>query len=205
MKKVDWDGDDVVRRTEMVLLAVRKAGGQQCQDGDCTRLLCGHEAIFSLIAGYSERPICRQCLARQLDRDLEYLESELAMFAASKPCLSQGWRLANIDEGDSVDAIPHCFQTTALKQGPKSDAPLTVGSLVTGQPKPDAIWDAGDQGCGDLALELRKRITQLSAGAILELRATDPGAPEDVPAWCRLTGHPLVFSQHPIYFIKRKL
>jgi len=68
----------------------------------------------------------------------------------------------------------------------------------------DAEWDAGDMGCGDLVLELRGRVEALVAGRVLRLTARDPGAPADIPAWCRMTGHALVSAQHPIYLIRRK-
>ena len=68
----------------------------------------------------------------------------------------------------------------------------------------DAEWDAGDLGCGDLVLELRARMEPLAPGRILKLTARDPGAPADIPAWCRMTGHALVSEQHPIYLIRRK-
>jgi len=59
-------------------------------------------------------------------------------------------------------------------------------------------------GCGDLVLELRARIERLAPGRVLKLTARDPGAPADIPAWCRLTGHALVSEQPPIYLIRRK-
>lgn len=68
----------------------------------------------------------------------------------------------------------------------------------------DVEWDAGDMGCGDLVLELRGRVEALVAGRVLRLTARDPGAPADIPAWCRMTGHALVSAQHPIYLIRRK-
>jgi tRNA 2-thiouridine synthesizing protein A len=34
--------------------------------------------------------------------------------------------------------------------------------------------------------------------------ARDAGAPADIPAWCRMTGHILLSTQHPEYFIQRK-
>jgi tRNA 2-thiouridine synthesizing protein A len=68
----------------------------------------------------------------------------------------------------------------------------------------DAEWDAGDMGCGDLVLELRARVEMLVPGRVLRLNARDPGAPADIPAWCRMTGHALVSAQHPIYVIRRK-
>jgi tRNA 2-thiouridine synthesizing protein A len=68
----------------------------------------------------------------------------------------------------------------------------------------DAEWDAGDTGCGDLVLELRRRVTELDPGAVFKLVARDPGAPADLPAWCRMTGHTLVSAAHPVYLIRRK-
>ena len=68
----------------------------------------------------------------------------------------------------------------------------------------DATWDAGELGCGDLLLQLRFRIETLEPGRVLRLVALDPGAPADLPAWCRLTGHALVAAKHPVYFIRRK-
>lgn len=68
----------------------------------------------------------------------------------------------------------------------------------------DAIWDAGDLGCGELVLQLRFRMERLEPGAVLRLVALDAGAPADLPAWCRLTGHALVAAEPPVYFIRRK-
>ena len=65
-------------------------------------------------------------------------------------------------------------------------------------------WDAGDMGCGELVLELRTRLRALPAGTIFQLTARDPGAREDLPAWCRLTGHRLLRADHPEYHIQRK-
>ncbi|MDQ6783462.1 MAG: sulfurtransferase TusA family protein [Actinomycetota bacterium] len=66
-------------------------------------------------------------------------------------------------------------------------------------------WDAGELGCGELLAQLRPRLARLVPGSLFELVALDPGAPEDLPAWCRLTGHELVRSNHPEYLIKRRM
>ena len=68
----------------------------------------------------------------------------------------------------------------------------------------DAEWNAGDLGCGELVLELRGRLHAMLPGQVLRLEARDPGAPADIPAWCRMTGHILVFEKHPVYLIRRK-
>jgi tRNA 2-thiouridine synthesizing protein A len=67
-----------------------------------------------------------------------------------------------------------------------------------------AEWDAGNTGCGELVLELRFRLDTMSPGQIMKLTARDPGAPADIPAWCRMTGHTLVGGQPPVYLIQRK-
>jgi tRNA 2-thiouridine synthesizing protein A len=41
-------------------------------------------------------------------------------------------------------------------------------------------------------------------GQVLRLIARDSGAPEDLPAWCRLTGHTLLSATPPAYIIRRK-
>jgi tRNA 2-thiouridine synthesizing protein A len=68
----------------------------------------------------------------------------------------------------------------------------------------DVEWDAGDLGCGELVLELLTRLSAMRPGQVLRLTALDLGAPQDLPAWCRMTGHTLVSQQHPVYLIRRK-
>jgi len=68
----------------------------------------------------------------------------------------------------------------------------------------DVEWDAGDLGCGELVLELRTRLGAMRPGEVLRLTARDPGAPADLPAWCRMTGHTLIAQDHPVYLIRRK-
>lgn len=55
----------------------------------------------------------------------------------------------------------------------------------------DHEWHAGDLGCGDLVLELRMRCKR-APGEIIKVIALDPGAPADIPAWCRMTGNELI-------------
>lgn len=65
-------------------------------------------------------------------------------------------------------------------------------------------WEAGELGCGQLVFELRRRLEELPPGHTLEVITDDPGAPVDLPAWCRMTGHTLVSAEHPTYVIRRK-
>lgn len=55
----------------------------------------------------------------------------------------------------------------------------------------DAEWDAGELGCGDLVLRLRRKLRAMP-GQVLKVIAHDAGAPEDLPAFCRMTGNQLL-------------
>jgi tRNA 2-thiouridine synthesizing protein A len=70
-------------------------------------------------------------------------------------------------------------------------------------------WDAGDMGCGELVIELKLRLDALPPGTVFDLVCDDPGAEEDIPAFCRMTGHALL-SRHsaeggrPVFRIRRR-
>lgn len=59
-------------------------------------------------------------------------------------------------------------------------------------------------GCGELIIELRLRLRALPPGTVFELLARDPGAIEDIPSWCRLSGHRLLHTSPPVFLIERK-
>lgn len=69
----------------------------------------------------------------------------------------------------------------------------------------DAEWDAGDLGCGPLVLELRLKLKAMP-GKVMRVIALDPGAPEDIPAWCRVTKNPLLHHdpQAKTYWIRSR-
>ncbi|MEP9365902.1 sulfurtransferase TusA family protein [Xanthobacter sp. VNH20] len=52
-------------------------------------------------------------------------------------------------------------------------------------------YDTGYTGCGDLVLLLRIKLRSMP-GELVRIVARDPAAPEDIPAWCRLTRNELV-------------
>ena len=41
-------------------------------------------------------------------------------------------------------------------------------------------------------IRTQDRVKALDDGDILEVRCTDPGALNDIPAWCRIHGHKVV-------------
>ena len=67
-------------------------------------------------------------------------------------------------------------------------------------------WNAGDMGCGELVIELRKRLRQMP-GEVLKIVARDPAAPIDLAAWCRMTNNELIASDIPnkSFWIKSRM
>ncbi len=43
--------------------------------------------------------------------------------------------------------------------------------------------------CPMPVIRAQARVAQLQAGDILDVVCTDPGAKNDIPAWCRMHGH----------------
>jgi len=59
-----------------------------------------------------------------------------------------------------------------------------------------AVCDGGDQGCGGgLLILMLQAMKKLESGSVLEVRSTDIGVREDLPAWCRMTGNELLAEQ----------
>lgn len=71
----------------------------------------------------------------------------------------------------------------------------------------DLDLDATGLLCPLPVLKARKRLTELTSGQVLRLRATDPAAVIDVPHFCAEAGHQLIGQtedeegQH--YFIRK--
>jgi tRNA 2-thiouridine synthesizing protein A len=54
------------------------------------------------------------------------------------------------------------------------------------------VLDARNLLCPMPVIRTQSRIAELGPGDVLEVRATDPGALQDIPAWCRIHGHELL-------------
>lgn len=68
----------------------------------------------------------------------------------------------------------------------------------------EATFDGGETGCGELILDLRIRARSLPPNTLLHVVARDPGAPLELPSWCRMTGHALVAAEHPHYLVRTR-
>jgi len=61
--------------------------------------------------------------------------------------------------------------------------------VIQEQPDGTYLLEGGDLGCARLLVLLRKESRDLPAGSVVHLETTDPVAPIDLPAWCRMTDH----------------
>jgi tRNA 2-thiouridine synthesizing protein A len=63
--------------------------------------------------------------------------------------------------------------------------------------------------CAVLTPAIKARLRELAGGQVLEVRVDDPGAHEDIAAWCRLAGHELLavldeMPKYTRYFLRKK-
>jgi tRNA 2-thiouridine synthesizing protein A len=192
-------------KLEALLCDLKQLRQSHCYD--CGAIICGHEALMSFTMGFKDTPKCWPCLANAMGYEKNDLRDHLFAYIKHRSCHYEGWRWASREEGFEGDKLPGCLWSADSTNRDEYELP---NSMPNENPIPEAEinhdmeWNAGSMGCGDLVLELRLRIERLQPGQILKLIATDAGAPEDLPAWCRMTGHVLVYSHHPNYLIKRK-
>jgi tRNA 2-thiouridine synthesizing protein A len=202
----DLDPQDQVK-IEALLWDLKQLRENHC--AGCGTAICGHEALMSLAMGFKGSPRCWSCLAGAMGYEREALRDRIFAYITHRSCHYEGWQWASREEGFEPGKLPECLWPAASAKDSEQEWKLSNSALnevpISGmEPDYDSEWDAGSLGCGDLVLELRNRISVLKPGQIFKLRATDSGAPEDLPAWCRMTGHNLIGFQHPVYWIQRK-
>jgi tRNA 2-thiouridine synthesizing protein A len=172
------------------LRELQRIAGGSCLD--CRVPYSAREAVWSIALGFKNAPRCLGCLCRRLERTEADLRTSLTEYVQRRECYLRAWREAEILDENNTRPLPtqQRINTSEADVEEPVDSPL--------------FWDAGDLGCGDLVMQLRLRLKNLPAGSVLTLIATDPAAPEDIPAWCRMTGQTLLKADHPSYTIRRK-
>lgn len=191
-------------RTRNLLEVLAGLRGARCRG--CRAALCGHAVTMSVALGFKDAPYCPACLAAALGVAADTVREHAYDLINQQPCYRSGWEWASREEGWGETRRPPCLWPGA------APAPAVVPVAVPARPAPpvaapppvDAAWDAGTLSCGDLVLELRLRLRALRPRQVLQVTARDPAAPQDLPAWCALTGHALEFESHPDYWIRRK-
>lgn len=189
-----------MERTLKLLADLQSLRGRVCKR--CESALCHHETLFSLSMGYKNAPLCCCCLAAEFEREPAQMRDELWSFVLHRPCHRAGWAWANREEGYGPADLPGCLWPYPQEASGRSHGAKTVEEPA--ESYETETWDACSMACGDLVLELRLRLRAMKPRQVLRVTAIDPGAREDIPAWCRLTGHALLSAQHPQYWIQRK-
>lgn len=68
----------------------------------------------------------------------------------------------------------------------------------------DDEFDGGEETCGRVIVNLHLYIRDQKPGLRILVISRDPGAPIELPAWCRMTKNELISSEHPYYLITLK-
>jgi tRNA 2-thiouridine synthesizing protein A len=74
-------------------------------------------------------------------------------------------------------------------------------------PQFDVELDTSGLNCPLPVLKARKALSEMETGQRLHLIVTDPGANKDIPAFCKMTGTPLIESNEQdgkLHFILQK-
>ena len=194
---IDDDLDAEEQRTAEILKELAQLNNPTCFR--CSQSLCFHEYVLSVVTGFKTTPHCTACLASGLGRSPADFLRDAYSYIRRQTCYRSGWHWASRQEGQSIEQ-PSCIWSATPPQLETHMATPTADPPAT----PNDTWDAGDMACGELVLKLRLRLKSMQPGHVLLLIAQDPGAPADIPAWCRLTGHSLVSAEPPQYRIQRK-
>jgi tRNA 2-thiouridine synthesizing protein A len=203
----DDDDDELLtaatlaERTANLQQQVRDLQAEPC--AGCGAALCGHGSLLNVVFGSRHKPRCRPCLAEEHGEDADALLERAWQWIRRRDCFLHVWRESGAAEGYGTAERPPCMFPAGSAGEVRSPA-VSTAATAAAPPTATASYDAGDLGCGDLVLELRFRLRELPGGSVLHVTARDPAAPVDLPAWCGLCGHTLLYSSHPEYWIRSK-
>lgn len=186
---------------ESIIRDLERLRGVSC--AGCGARLDHHQVLMSIAMGFRDAPRCLPCLGAAWAREPAWLRDSLFVYIGQRQCYSDAWNWANRAAGLPEGVMPPALQSLPPSRSNPTPASGTLQSLPL-HLQTDAEWDAGNMACGELVLELRLRLEAMSPGQLFKLCARDAGAPEDLPAWCRLTGHRLLRAEPPTYWIQRK-
>jgi hypothetical protein len=102
--------DDLIRKVDAIT-------GAPCSC--CSRPLCGHEALASVVFRLAPAARCLRCLAAGLDTDVEGLLSDLRARMARRSCQRAAWERASSLEGPDC-----CWSGARTRSIPEAGLPL---------------------------------------------------------------------------------
>jgi tRNA 2-thiouridine synthesizing protein A len=193
----DPEGNDP--SAEVIIRELEHLRGRGC--AGCGKPLCPHQMLMARAVGFKNAPRCLPCLGAALKVDPIGLRDDIFNYIRHRQCYAGAWDWANREAGLPDGVMPPALKT--LGDAAENSPAPTPGDSVHATEAITACWDAGDEGCGELVLKLRLRLERMAPGEVFLLIARDLGAPEDLPAWCRLTGNTLQRAEHPKYWIQR--
>lgn len=75
--------------------------------------------------------------------------------------------------------------------------------------KVDKVQDSIGQACPMPIVHMAKTVRTMNMGEVIEIRADDEGAHEDIPAWCEQTGNEFLGEEssdgYVKYFVRKKI
>jgi tRNA 2-thiouridine synthesizing protein A len=184
--------NDKLPAAEEVLADLEQHRGSACHG--CGDTLSGHDVVMSVAMGFRNAPRCLACLAVTYQRTRDDFRAYVLDYIKSRSCYHTAWEKADALESGAGQEMESdtLVEADAFVNVPEADISV------------DREWDAGDMRCADLVLDLRLRLQEMYPGQVLKVIAEDPAAPLDMPAWCRVSRHPLLRSEHPVYWIQRR-
>ena len=190
---------DELERTVKLLADLQSLRGRSCKR--CESALCHHETLFRYPAWASKIPLdVAPASPLSLCGSLCRCAISYGLSLVHRPCHRAGWAWANREEGYEPGALPGCLWPSPRNTGERYREAAVEKPNEPNEAKPGmlVIWAARSR------VELRMRLRAMKPRQVLRITATDLGAPEDIPAMVRLTGHTLLNAEHPQYWIERK-
>ena len=134
---------------------------------------------------------------------------------------------AEASEESILELIHHTDRVSEVPNSLRLGTPVTLGAAravsasssqqvrLPETPAADGLLEmlGTAQGAGNICALLtptiKGKLREMAAGQVLEVRVDDPGAREDIAAWCRLAGHDLLATvdempRYTRYFLRKK-
>ncbi|GJQ25133.1 MAG: pyridine nucleotide-disulfide oxidoreductase [Phycisphaerae bacterium] len=150
----------------------------------------------------NDRPIVTYCAVGQRGYTAARILKQLGFDARN---LSGGYRTWSMFQPVETNAAPgesnapvSCSGPAPCGAGALHSEPVGSAGTAAFAPKVDgpavaaAELDVRGQQCPGPIVAICDQLASLGEGAVLKVRASDPGFVSDVPAWCRQSGHELI-------------
>jgi len=145
-------------------------------------------------------------------RIVTYCKVGMRGYLAARTLRQLGYDAANLSGGFTTYRMVHpqpvtqapaasggpstsCGQAPAASASvaPKSDEPAATGKTdATAEPAATSVLDVRGLQCPGPIVRIKQALGSLSPGDAIDVVASDPGFPADIPGWCSSTGNELI-------------